>query len=160
MFYNRGFCQRGSDCPMKHNKRIACDNYLLGFCPDGPNCSFAHPKFELPENAFETLAKPLAQENMLCPRCNKPGHRAVDCPNVRSNHIQLLMGHLDDEPGDTAEAAREQLRRLTTGFSAARPMVIDDGHPPPPSAGPWVPGAGTGANRAAVALNPRYANLT
>ena len=162
--YVRGFCQMGTDCQMKHVKKFACDNYLLGFCPDGPNCEYGHPKWELPEGAIDMVTKPLTAQNMLCPRCNQPGHRAIDCPNVKSNHDQLLMGRLDEEPADTAEAAQEQIRRLTGGSSASHPMVIEHQNRAGPSSaasssssGPWTThGGGTGANRSAIALNPRY----
>ena len=177
-WFRRGFCRLGSDCPQQHTKKRACDNYLLGFCPDGPNCPFGHPKFEVPEDAFDVSAAALTQSQLLCPRCNESGHRAIDCPNIKANHVQLLMGHLDDEPADTAEQAKAQLRRLTGGGSAANPMIIDGAAAPVPraaggaasyrrsrasrgatlSVGKWSAsgGGGTGSNSMPIAPNPRY----
>merc|ERR1711916_342745 len=102
-----------------------------------------------------TAQTPTACSSTSTPRCNQPGHRAIDCPNVKSNHDQLLMGRLDEEPADTAEAAQEQIRRLTGGSSASHPMVIEHQSRAGPSSAasssssssPWTTqGGGTGAN--------------
>lgn len=44
--YDRGFCQRGPQCPYKHIRKVICPAYIAGFCEKGPACKEGHPKPE------------------------------------------------------------------------------------------------------------------
>ncbi|KAJ6245906.1 cleavage and polyadenylation specificity factor subunit 4-related [Anaeramoeba flamelloides] len=55
-WFVRGFCKHGEKCRRPHNVMRACPNYIAGFCPFGPNCELGHPKFDLPEDDYDTAS--------------------------------------------------------------------------------------------------------
>lgn len=54
-WYNRGFCERGPLCRLKHTRRIICLKYLNGFCPYGNNCEYFHGKYYVDMNVFKNM---------------------------------------------------------------------------------------------------------
>ncbi|KAJ1637095.1 hypothetical protein T492DRAFT_955001 [Pavlovales sp. CCMP2436] len=87
-FYNRGCCNRGTGCKLKHVRRQPCPLYLQGFCPDGPSCQYGHPKFELPDlDSDRNMPDPPMMgrntAHVTCFKCWRRGHFANSCSNKR-----------------------------------------------------------------------------
>ena len=108
--YLRGFCPRGPNCKLRHQRKDACPFYLAGFCPLGPRCKLGHPAQILydRQSVFSRLQQQLQAErvndpsfniNVTCYKCFDPGHIPKNCPGVPYGHMYKLQMAVQ-EPGE------------------------------------------------------------